>query len=86
MLIIRTADFERSLQKLPVRIRVQCEHQFALFQSDQRDSRLHIKKLHEPHKGIYSFRVTREYRALFYFDIAGRVIVFDVDNRKDVYR
>ncbi len=83
--IIRTDDFERAMEKLPGSIRLLCETQITLMGSDWRDSRLHIKKLREQ-GGMYSFRITRHYRALFYFDKNDNVIVFDVDHRKDAYR
>ena len=62
-----------------------CREQEARLVSDWRDPRLHLKKLHGL-DGVYSFRVTRSYRALFYFDAEGDIILFDIDNRKDVYR
>ncbi|MEK7068768.1 MAG: hypothetical protein AAB947_00105 [Patescibacteria group bacterium] len=86
MLIIRTDDFERALAKLPAQIREQCEAQVVILKNDWRDTRLHIKKLREPYKGIYSFRIMRGYRALFYFDTASNIIIFDADHRKDIYR
>lgn len=86
MRVIRTDDFERSLAEFPARIRRQCETQIVILTNNWRDVRLHIKKLREPFKGAYSFRITRGYRAFFYFDIEGDIIIFDADHRKDAYR
>ncbi len=85
MRIIQTAEFERSLGKLSASIRRLCVAQTERLHHDRHDPRLHIKKLRgvDP---VYSFRVTRSYRALFYFDHAGDLILFDIDDRKDVYR
>lgn len=50
-----------------------------------RDPRLHIKKI----KGLehaFSFRVTRSWRVLFYFQDADEAIFFEIDHRRDVYR
>lgn len=86
MRVLRTPDFERALHKLPARTRSLCEKQLAILAADWRDPRLHLKKLRVPYEGIYSFRITRTYRGLFYFAIEDSIIVFDADHRKDVYR
>ncbi|MBI4086764.1 hypothetical protein HY416_02155 [Candidatus Kaiserbacteria bacterium] len=85
MRIVQTAEFEHSLQKLSAGIQRLCAAQIEYLRRDRHDPRLHIKKLHGL-EGVYSFRVTRSYRALFYFDREGDLILFDIDDRKDVYR
>jgi mRNA-degrading endonuclease RelE of RelBE toxin-antitoxin system len=85
MKVIRTAEFEKSLSKLPANIRRLCAIQEQRFLINLKDPRLHLKKLHLPDP-IYSFRVTRSYRGLFYFDLDGNIILFDIDSRKDIYR
>jgi mRNA-degrading endonuclease RelE of RelBE toxin-antitoxin system len=86
MRVIRTADFERALKRLPGRIRLLCEKQIGILIQDWRDSRLHLKKLREPYEGAFSFRVTRNYRGFFYFSMTNDVVIFDIDDRKDAYR
>ena len=86
MAVIRLDSFERLLKSLPSDIQERTEEQIVLLKSDPRDPRLHIKKLRKPLDGTYSFRITRNYRALFYFDTENNIIIFDADNRKDVYR
>ena len=86
MAIIRLDSFERSLKSLPFDIQERADEQIAFLKSDLRDPRLHIKKLRKPLDGAYSFRITRNYRALFYFDKENNIIIFDADNRKDIYR
>jgi len=86
MAVIRLDNFERALKKLPRDAQLHTETQINRMEEDPRDSRLHIKKLGEPYKNIFSFRITRNYRVLFYFDTKNNIILFDVDNRKDVYR
>ncbi|OGG58801.1 hypothetical protein A2765_05275 [Candidatus Kaiserbacteria bacterium RIFCSPHIGHO2_01_FULL_56_24] len=83
--VIRLDSFERALNKLPKRIRESCNEQLVRLELDWRDSRLHIKKLREQ-SGMYSFRITRNYRGQFYFDVDDNIIIFDVDHRKDSYR
>ncbi|OGG79675.1 hypothetical protein A3A39_01745 [Candidatus Kaiserbacteria bacterium RIFCSPLOWO2_01_FULL_54_13] len=84
-LVVRTDDFKRALTRLPSRIRELCDRQLAILESDWRDPRLHTKKLRLRDE-IYSFRITSSYRAQFYFSVENRIIVFDVDHRKDAYR
>ena len=83
--IVRFSSFERALDRLPKYIRESCDAQIAILEENWRDSRLHLKKLREQ-GGIYAFRITRNYRGQFYFDINDNIIVFDVDHRKDSYR
>jgi len=86
MAVIRLDSFERSLKSLPSDVQRRAEEQIVFLRSDPRDPRLHIKKLRKPLDSAYSFRITRSYRALFYFDTENNIIIFDADNRKDVYR
>ena len=86
MAVVRLDSFERSLKSLPSDIQERAEEQIVFLKSDPRNPRLHIKKLHKPLDGAYSFRITRNYRALFYFDTENNIIIFDADNRKDIYR
>lgn len=86
MAVIRLDSFERSIKSLPPDIQERVEEQIVFLKSDLRDPRLHIKKLRKPLDGVYSFRITRNYRALFYFDKENNIIIFDADNRKDIYR
>lgn len=63
-----------------------CEEQLTILERDTRDPRLHVKKLRPPYDDALSFRITRNYRALFYFSANDRIVVFDIDHRKDAYR
>ena len=85
MEIIRTNDFERALQKLPKEIQRLYARQEKRFRQNWRDPRLHVKAVRMI-PGSLSFRVTRRYRAFFYFQNAENAIIFDIDHRKDVYR
>ncbi|MBI2048845.1 MAG: type II toxin-antitoxin system mRNA interferase toxin, RelE/StbE family [Candidatus Liptonbacteria bacterium] len=47
---------------------------------------LHTKSLSGEFAGIYAFRITRDFRALFRFLSPDEIILVDVGDRKDVYR
>ena len=85
MEIIQTDDFEKSLNKLPKEIQRLYSAQEGLFQKNWLDPRLHIKKVKTLPYAL-SFRVTRNYRVLFYFQHTETAIFFDIDHRKDIYR
>lgn len=85
MRVIRTAEFEKALDQLSAHIRRLFLIQEQRLLVDRRDPRLHLKKLNLPDE-IYSLRVTRSHRALFYFSEYGDVVLFDIDDRKDIYR
>jgi len=50
------------------------------------DSRLHTKQLSSPLTGVFSFRVSREYRVLFRFIDAEHLFLLSAKHRKDIYR
>lgn len=85
MKIIKTPDFDRSFNKLQKNIQRLYLIQEERFLFNPRDPRLHIKKLKEFNEA-FSFRITRKYRVLFYFQNLVAAIFFDVDHRKDAYR
>ena len=85
MEIFQTADFTKQLRKFPkdsLRLYMVQEKRF---RENLRDPRLHMKKL-QGLDGVYSFRVPRLYRVLFYFQSSDAVVFFAIGHRKDVYR
>ena len=85
MTIIRTDDFLRASRDLPQDIQKLCTVQLDRFEVNDRDPRLHSKKLRGL-PNVFSIRVTRRYRAFFYFQDSTTAIFFDIDHRKDAYR
>lgn len=85
MTIIRTDEFERAFTRLPPDIKRLYTIQEQRFVQNRRDPRLHIKKVRN-FGDAFSFRITRRYRVLFYFQNSETAIFFDVDHRKDSYR
>lgn len=85
MKIIKTGEFDKSYKRLPKEIQRLFSAQEKRFESNWRDPRLHAKKV-KSLPFAFSFRITRNYRVLFYFKNAGEAIFFDIDHRKDIYR
>ena len=84
MIIRKTKDFTKEFEKLPFQIKRLFQKQEAIFKKNWLDSRLHAKRIKEL-SGAYSFRITRRYRALFYFRNK-EAIFFSIGHRKDVYQ
>ena len=85
MNVIRTKGFDQSFGKLPREAKRLYLAQEQRFKENWKDPRLHVKKLHNFEHAL-SFRVTRNWRVLFYFQNKTAVIFFEIDNRKDIYR
>lgn len=85
MIVIHTANFDRLCGKLPKDVQRLFHIQEKRFLNNWRDVRLHTKKLHGLEE-VFSFRVTRNWRVLFYFQNPTITIFFEIDNRKDIYR
>jgi len=84
MIILETKDFRKELEKLPKRIKKLFQRQKSIFEKNWLDPRLHTKRIKEL-PGVYSFRITRSYRVLFYFR-DDEAIFFAIGHRKDIYR
>jgi len=78
-------EFIKQFRKLPQSARNRFHTQEQIFKKNWHDARLHTKKL----KGtpqIFSFRITRTYRALFMFIEPNTALLATIGHRKDVYR
>ncbi|MBI3261303.1 hypothetical protein HYZ64_02980 [Candidatus Berkelbacteria bacterium] len=76
--------FIKSLERLPRTVRQRYVIQESIFKNNWRDPRLQTKQLHT--KPItFSFRITRQYRAIFYFAAQGEVVLVAIGHRKEVY-
>ena len=85
MKIVYAQEFQKQFKKLPVDIQTIYHRQEDIFRVNWRDQRLHIKKLVEQ-PFPFSFRITRNYRALFAFVETDTVLFATIGNRKDIYR
>ena len=81
--ILKTEDFLAAFGKLPRGIQELFRTQEERFKMNWLDPRLHTKRLKDL-PGVYSFRITRRYRALFYFR-GEDAVLFAVGHRKEGY-
>ena len=82
--IQKTKKFVKQYEKLPSSIKLLYKKQEERLVLNWLDPRLHTKRIKEM-PGVYSFRITRKYRVLFYFSQDG-VIFFAIGHRKKIYK
>jgi len=85
MKVTRTDDFSKHLHKLPSATQRSLISQEKKFKTNPRHPSLHTKKLKDL-DGVYSFRVGRSHRTLFFFEDTGTVVFFAIGHRKDIYK
>jgi mRNA-degrading endonuclease RelE of RelBE toxin-antitoxin system len=86
MHIILERDFLKSAKLLPNNIKKKLANQLVLFEANPYNQLLHTKRLSGELTGFLSFRITRDWRVLFYFENPETIHILEVDNRKDIYR
>ena len=84
MNIRKTDDFLKGFEGLPAEVKNLYRRQERVFTRNWLDPRLHVKRI-KGLSGAYSFRITRRYRAIFYFRDT-EAIFFSIGHRKDIYR
>ena len=85
MKIFYAAQFVNMLECMPRGIQKLFLKQQDILRINWRDSRLHLKQM----KGkpiSFSFRMTRSYRAFFYFRTADEITLYAIGHRKDIQR
>ena len=85
MKIIKTDDFDKHYNKLPSATKRSFLSQECRFKKNLRHPSLQTKKLKDL-DGVYSFRVGRSHRALFFFQNDTTIVLFAIGHRKDIYR
>jgi mRNA-degrading endonuclease RelE of RelBE toxin-antitoxin system len=78
--------FIKSAARLPRPKQVKLAGLLEILKINPFDSRLHTKHLSGKLSGLYSFRITRDWRVIFQFLSTQAVHLIDVANRKDIYR
>lgn len=80
-----TSYFLKGFKNLPKEIQRHTCIQEAIFRQDPQDPRLHVKALKGRLKGLYSFRVTRNYRVLFTWKGKNVALFYEIGDRKLIY-
>jgi mRNA-degrading endonuclease RelE of RelBE toxin-antitoxin system len=86
-MIVRYGDhFFKNARTLPKAQQQKLARLLELLGSNPYHSLLHTKPLTGELAGLYSFRITRDWRAIFRFESPEEIILTDIGNRKDIYR
>lgn len=86
MLVRFDPRFLAQVRKLPQAQQEKLSRLLALLSENIFDPRLHTKKLGPPLEGHFSFRITRDWRAIFRLLNETEVFLTRVKHRKDIYR
>jgi len=84
--VILGRDFLKSAALLPNGIKKKLATSIGMLEKNPYSPILHTKKLTGELTGLFSFRITRDWRVIFYFKNPETICIVDVGNRKDIYR
>ena len=84
--IVFHSQFERGARGLPELQQRKLAALIERLRKDPYDSLLHTKRLSPPLIGLFSFRITRDWRVLFRFVDERTIQLTQVAHRGDVYR
>lgn len=79
-------QFLRAARRLENKLQDKLTELIVLLKENPFHSKLHSKKLSGEIAGIYSFRITRDWRVLFKFLSPLEIQLIDVGRRKEIYR
>ncbi|MBI4253101.1 type II toxin-antitoxin system YoeB family toxin [Candidatus Uhrbacteria bacterium] len=86
-MILRYGDhFLKNARALPKPQQKKLARLLEVLEANPYHSLLHTKPLTGELAGLYSFRITRDWRVIFRFDSPIEIILIDVGNRKNIYR
>ena len=78
--------FSVSAARLPAAMQRKLAESLSVLAQNPYDSRLHTKALSGNLDGIFSFRLSRDWRVLFAFQTFHCIQLLRVKHRKDIYR
>ncbi|MBI2450012.1 MAG: type II toxin-antitoxin system mRNA interferase toxin, RelE/StbE family [Candidatus Nealsonbacteria bacterium] len=84
--IVYTDSFLKSSGKLPKEQQNKLSKLLEILQHNPFHSKLRTKSLTGPLAGFYSFRITRDWRAIFHFLNPDKIKLIGIGHRKDIYR
>ena len=79
-------DFVKRAQRLPDTQQRKLARLLVLLTEDPHSAQLHGKRLSPPLMGLFSFRISRDWRVVFQFFDEETILLVDVAHRKDIYR
>ncbi|MBI2100840.1 MAG: hypothetical protein HYT47_02370 [Candidatus Vogelbacteria bacterium] len=83
--VFHDQDFLRDVRRLPIETQRKLSGLIELLEEDAFDPRLHTKPLSVPLQGIFTFRITRDYRVALKFRGAHLIQLLLADKRDKIY-
>jgi len=86
MKIVATKHFLKTAGLLPAEVQNKLDTLLVLFAQNPFHPLLHTKRLKRELAQAFSFRISRDWRAIFVFEDKDTIKLVNVGNRKDIYR
>ena len=86
MKLVLQRSFLGDAKKLPSAVQNRLARLLELLEGNPFHPLLHTKRLHGALAGFLSFRISRDWRVIFYFENPDTICVVKVGNRKDIYQ
>ncbi len=84
--VVYDNDFLKDVRKLPAECQNKLAELIEVIHDDSFDPRLHTKPLSPPLQGLFSFRITRDYRVGFKFRSDHIIQLLAADSRDKIYK
>lgn len=86
IVVVYGAYFFKSARKLPKKEQEKLAKLLEMLQKNPFHTQLHAKPLTGKLAGLYSFRITREWRVIFQFLTPDKIQLLYVGYRKEIYK
>jgi addiction module RelE/StbE family toxin len=80
------AHFLKEAQRFPKKTQVKLADLLAVLEQDPKSPLLHTKALSGKLVGLFSFRITRDWRVIFRFVDHDTIFLLAAKHRKDIYQ
>lgn len=84
--VLYDKDFLKDVRRIPGECQQKLSGLLEILQNDPFDPRLHAKPLAAPLQGLFSFRITRDWRVGFKFKTAETIQLLAADGRDKIYQ
>lgn len=86
MRLVYHPDFLKRVRRIPDAQQRKLAKLLVVLKKNPHEALLHVKRLSSPLVGLFSFRISRDWRTLFQFIDEETILLVDVAHRKDIYR
>lgn len=86
IVLVYSNHFLKSAKKLPKLQQDKLAKLLEVLQKNPFNSKLHTKPLVGQLSGLYSFRITRDWRVIFQFLSPDKIHLVDIGHRKEIYK